>query len=84
MHWVDGHFTDAGTRRKLDTLTGKGLQAEQEHLHREIDGEHARIEAIEDSRKAVKLCELNTNMIRLAAPILQAEADNKQLAFFIV
>ncbi len=80
IHWVDGHFTQAGTPMSLNRFYGAKLAAERDELQAEIEAEHERIEAIEDKRKTAKLCELNTSMIRLAAPILEAEAGGKQLA----
>ena len=80
VDWVGGHFTEKGARRKLENLTGRKLAAERDELHAEIEAEHERIEQIENKRKAALLCELNTNMLRLVAPILGADRAARQLA----
>ena len=79
VHWVDGHFT-SGKRRDLDRLTGKNLAAERDALHAEISAEHDRIEAVEEQRKAAKLCEINRHLTQLIAPVLDIEADEKKIA----
>jgi ATP-dependent helicase/nuclease subunit A len=77
VHWVAGHFTSAGTPRKLDNFFGKGLAFEREALNLEITAEHERIARIEEHRKAAKLCALNSNLTQLLAPILAADDTSK-------
>jgi ATP-dependent helicase/nuclease subunit A len=78
VEWVESHFTTTGTRRKMETYTGKALAAEQEFLHAEIDLEHARIEAIEEKRTAAKLAALNAQLLSLLAPILTGDSAAKR------
>ncbi len=80
VHWVDGHFTTAGEPRKLNSFFGKKLAAVRDDLQREIDAEHARIAAVEEARKAAKLCALNTALLKLIAPILSTDTEEKNLA----
>jgi ATP-dependent helicase/nuclease subunit A len=79
IHWVEGHFTTSGARRKLDKFYGKSLAAEQDALQREFDAEHDRIEMIEEHRKAAKLCALNNQLTALIAPILRTDDDAKSV-----
>jgi ATP-dependent helicase/nuclease subunit A len=77
VYWVAGHFTAAGTPKKLDGFFGKGLAGERDELHLEITAEHERIARIEEHRKAAKLCALNGNLTQLLAPILAADDTSK-------
>ncbi len=79
LHWPDwfkGFFTDDG-RRKVTPLTGKGLAAEHDDLHRIITIEQDRIEKVEEARKAAKLSDINQAVTNLMAPILQADQGQK-------
>jgi ATP-dependent helicase/nuclease subunit A len=80
VHWVETHFTGASKRRSLEKFYGKALAAERDALFREIDAEHARIETIEDSRRAARLAALNTNLMSVIRPILQTDAAQKRNA----
>lgn len=77
IDWVQAHFTATGERRKMKTYTGKGLAAEQESLHAEIDREHDRIEQIQEAIKAAQLATLNAHLLNLAAPILRQDSGAK-------
>ena len=77
IDWVESHFTTAGERRKMKTYTGKGLAAEQESLHAEIDLEHDRIEKIQEAIKAAQLATLNAYLLNLAVPILRQDSGAK-------
>jgi len=76
-HWIGQHFTKNGEPKKLQNYTGKKLAAEADALHAEIAAEQARIETIEEHRKAARLCVLNTALTELIAPILNADSDRK-------
>jgi ATP-dependent helicase/nuclease subunit A len=78
-HWVAGHFTAAGTRRKMAPLMGKILVADAA-LTDEIEAEHARIEAVQEALKSAKLAEVNQHLVTLMKPILAAESAQKLLA----
>jgi ATP-dependent helicase/nuclease subunit A len=79
VRWVDGHFTQAGKPRDLPTITGKN-HPERDDLHAELALEHARIEQIEEARRAAKLCAINTALLTLAAPTIAAESNTKASA----
>ncbi len=78
--WVKAHFTTAGTRRKLTKHYGTSLAALRDELQAEIDTEHDRIEAVEEKRRAAKLCEINRHLTQLIAPVLGIEAAEKKVA----
>ncbi|OYV32231.1 MAG: hypothetical protein B7Z80_27550, partial [Rhodospirillales bacterium 20-64-7] len=75
--WIGAHFTGKGTRRVLTGYLGKKLTGERDALFMELDAEHARIEAIEEARRAARLASFNAHLLALVAPILQVDGAKK-------
>jgi ATP-dependent helicase/nuclease subunit A len=77
--WPAMHFTAKGTALTLHNFFGKGLAAEEAGIRDEISKECDRILAVDERLKATRLAALNAQLMRLATPILQGEAADKQL-----
>lgn len=80
--WPALHFTEKGkgTPSKLHNFFGKGLAAQEPGIRLEITAECTRIAAVQEQIRAVRLAALNASLMELAAPIVQNDAVQKQLA----
>jgi ATP-dependent helicase/nuclease subunit A len=78
--WVGQHFTQAGKARSLEQLLGAKLAAELEKISGIMALECARINAVQEQKRALELAEINENLARLLAPILDADKTAKTLA----
>jgi ATP-dependent helicase/nuclease subunit A len=80
--WLALHFIDKGkgTPNKLHNFFGKGLAAEEPGIRIEIAAECQRIEAAREQIRTAQLTALNASLMQLAAPIVQNDATQKQLA----
>jgi ATP-dependent helicase/nuclease subunit A len=80
--WRLAHFTKSGdgTPLSLHNYCGKKLAAEEDDIKAEMARECARIEAVQETLRAVRLAEINASLLQLMAPILAQERMQKQLA----
>jgi ATP-dependent helicase/nuclease subunit A len=76
--WCKAFLTDKGEPRK--TLVNKGFAAANPDIERTLLDECARIAAIEDDRRALKVAALSAALVQLAAPVLQGYATHKDEA----
>jgi ATP-dependent helicase/nuclease subunit A len=77
--WQDSFFGDKKPYA-LASIIGKKLAETNPALGEIILAEQNRIAAVEDARKAAKLCALNAELLKLIAPIISAEGAEKNLA----
>jgi ATP-dependent helicase/nuclease subunit A len=75
--WRASFFTAGEKPSALSTILGKKLADSNPDACAIVEAEQARITAIEDNRKAASLARLNSAMMSLLAPILEADTTQK-------
>jgi ATP-dependent helicase/nuclease subunit A len=76
--WSDEFLTRAGAPCSPDKLVNARLQRQSPELAAVLQAEQARVLAIEDARRAARTLEVSDAFTRLAAPLLDAYAAQKQ------
>ncbi len=76
--WVRHFLLDDGKPRGLSIFANKKLSGEHPHIIPACEAEQARIDAVQDSIRALRMARASAALLRLAAPILASYAQAKE------
>ncbi len=76
--WVGGYFADDGKPRAPSVFANPKLAQTYPDIPAACTAEQARIEAVQDNRRALALAAASTALLRVAAPILGGYAADKE------
>ena len=80
-HWAEWLKEFVGTNgvpRKFSAFPNAKLAEKHAHLRPALEAEQARVLAVEDGRRALRVAEASTALLLLAGPVLRAYAGRKQ------
>ena len=76
--WLNELLKGDGAPRAVSVFAAKKLAEKHPSIPEALSAEQDRIVAIEDSRRALRVAQASTALLRLAKPVLQAYAGRKQ------
>ena len=76
--WLKEFVGSNGAPRKFSAFPNARLEEKHPGLRDALEAEQARVLAVEDERRALRVAEASTALLMLAAPVLRAYAGRKQ------
>jgi len=76
--WLKELLTAGGEPRARSAFAARGLDLKHPEVAERMVAEQARVLAVEDRRRALRVAEVSTALLRLVAPVLRAYAGRKE------
>ena len=76
--WLADLLTGAGEPRAASAYAGKALDAKHPEVIETVKAEQARVLAVEDRRRALRVASASAALLSLAAPVLRSYAERKE------